>query len=587
MVLLTCASTIGCSGAPQHRPRVQISDFYKSSDTTGYAAFIKSHHFDTRLQIDNVLDSLVIAKSLGDSGRAEVYLEQAEWLALIYQKQAGIRDLTVKYRLYRDWDSAQASRKRYLDSTHAEIGRSKLPLADRVERLREMRQSYDAIGDSTYAASMCYKIAVAFYRDQRIDSARSFLSECILISSCLDVAPLLGDCYYMLGNIYGYHEADYNLSEKNYSKAIEQYRRVGRRSRIYLPLCMLGTILFQLNQTDRALRAFRSALTELGNDGNPYYRGLCACYLGETYYDKGMLDSALFYANESERLRRRIAPKHDQAKYELGYSISLEGLIYHARREFSRARSSYDEADQLFANAGNDEGTCMNLYRMASLAIDQGDFDNARDLYQDVLARTGEGMFEWRVFSIYGLALCDYHFGNINQAIPKLKTCIDLTEKARSGLQSPVVSVGVLTDKVAFYNLLSTIYIQEYMDSDDEALRDSAFLYLERSKTVALVQSMLTPDRSKEFVEHETKYLDRLSRLQSELILHTRIPEEIRRELRQVEDSLFWLSPQTSEAEKPSLPAHESMISLRDLRDNYVAEGCILLEYLLSDFGLK
>jgi len=577
LILLVC-----CQKGEEKIPVTDISRFYNSFDTLAYVNLIKSGHNNVRYQLEKKRKCYLDLCVRDDTSNLQISRDELDWLTSLYTETSEVSDLRRKYTITSNWTRSQIRTKLYLDSVYQKLDNKAKLSTDMVAEIWSLHDDYAAIDDSLRVASTIFKLANYYYQTAQTDSAKFHFNQCLQI--CLGMGDLsqAGDCNLHLARLYGVDEADYSIAEKHYHQAMESFSRVGRNDRI--ALCQLGQGYIQLllHQNDMAIRMLSAALVRFGNESNLNDRGYCCYYLGEAYCDKDILDSALFYAQESSRLRQEIALSLEGQESNLAFSESSIGLILQRKGALRDAEKKYKLADDIFRLCEDTAGICTNQIRFASLRLEQENYHEAERMYRDALLMASG--YENHLMSLYGLVVATYNLGYHEEAKSGAKQCVDLVESTRRKIFCPETKVGILSDKIGFYHILCKIYLDEYYLSDQLEMLDSAYHYLERSKGISLAEA-LSLGEARVISTEEEELLNRLSSLQKQVILRDCDLELVSEQLRLVEESLFSVRLAQGDLHRTSIGNSTDIPSLDRVRELVVDSHSILVEYLISEFG--
>lgn len=591
-VIIIAAIAVACSQAPPEESPVRLLEICSGHDRTQLSHLIDSQHALVRRQLDSLLVTFITARTEPDSVGSDSLSAALSWLCEVYRQTSDQEDKQRRLTLYQQWTSTQVQLKGTLDSTFRIVladfkapqsSAERLHDSEFVDILQHLRTEYHALGDSFHMASVIYQIADFYWRDGTIDSAMEHLRLCRSVCTQTGQTELGSDCYLLLGKLYRVHQADYLNSERSLQAAVEGYRAVGRTDGVAYGWMHRANNFVHLFQSQRAITGFRLARDEFARLGLEHPQSYCTYSLAESYYDLGELDSAWCYADSSLHERRSLAARYPRYLHNVGYTLSLQGLILHAGADYEEAGESYALAGEVFQSAGDDDGVSLNNIRWAALHLEQGDYSQARERYEWVLQNSAE--FEANLIALLGLAVCDRNEGNNDGAVDKMHRYIDRLEISRSSLPIPEIKSGMLSDKIGGYHLLADIFIERHQQTSDPVWLDSAFYYLERSKSRTLLE-MLGEKSTTLHCEEIEQLVDRISNCDNSLLLGQGDSAWLAIELVALEDSLHRL--RLADAE-PS-PSGRGVGAPRVLKLEQISEWLndedLLLEYMISDIGL-
>ncbi|MFH1700352.1 MAG: CHAT domain-containing protein [Candidatus Zixiibacteriota bacterium] len=568
----------GCSS------ETDITELYHKNNSATYLEKINSDHFQIRQFLLSRLSDYLELKSVNNTSAIDSSHDELDWYIDKYNKATGIRDLSFRLSSYTSWDSAQAMEIINLRQSQAKLLRSRdsLSLSDMRDQLRNLYHQFSSLNDSIYLAVVTKDMAQIYEAHGAIDSAINYYHICIAISKNLDYYSLIGNCEMMLGRIYNYRLADYLHSEIAYSNSIRSFRKIDDKR--YIPYVQLGRIydFLQLYQTETAITLIHNILPELKNRKDISNQAYCYYFLSVAYNNLGILDSALYFGRESLALRQEMATAHSSGLSDLGYSLSQLGLVNQYLGNHKSAIELYRSADSIFELAQDPGGAAVNLISRGNYFIENKSYDSAQTIFEKI--SDAYISYENLIFSRYGIALCSYFTGNTERAIIELKNCIRLIENTNRKLPIPELKTGIFSDKIGFYNLLSAIYIQKLNSTAERANADSAFIYLEQSKSRALMDN-LSGNARMLTDSIENHYLHRIAEIHKDSRTTGEITATMKA-IHELEDSLLLNYLENSEQiVNNSKTFDDYPINIASIQNRIQDDNTVILEYLLSYYG--
>ncbi len=590
VVLAVIAISLLSCGADNDRSEIDLLSYYADRDTLGLCQLVHDDHHLLRGSFNSLLDSLLYCKARSEV-RADSLTDALEWLRDVYSTESGCPDKKGLFELYDALAPYEARIKLALDSaldramrdfgakTSSEQGPE---LATHLSRLRDIFRDYETLADSFSLASVNFYIARAFFDLNHPDSSLTYFSRSYEISDSIGYIDLAADCQLYIGLVLNVQKADYLQAQKALLTAEQLYHKTDNSDRLqYLATSRLH-ILQQLFQTEEVIKRLQGVLQDVQETGNSQLEGYYLYLLGESYYDLGLLDSALYFTTKSREVRVKPARADPSAEIDLGFSESLLGLIAQENGQWGDALEKYRAADEIFREHADASGINLNNLRLASLYVLQKQFAQARKLYQTVLSEATQ--FEEIVQAAYGIAITEYYLGDIEKATSQLYLCIGYIETTRQKLPIPDMKTGMLSDKIGVYHLLACIYIDRYRQSDRKEYLDSAFQALERGKSKVLVDNLgSTHDAGPTSAESEL--LARLSDVERSLLVAAN--DSLIQYRLVLEDSLAaWRIRNTPVTETAFTPSGAAVSAPAKEVRQALDDDDLLIEYLLSEFGV-
>ncbi len=570
--------------------RTDIFQFYNDSDTAGWLAFINTRHKDTRNQLVQNLNNYLSLRAKDSVDKVTELEPKLTWLLPLYTKEKEITDLTHRFDFYRNMNRDIVIDKLTLDSTIRATFQTgnKIAPDSLINLLIGYKHQYQAIADSFYVAYLEYQIGKIYYDNQNIDSAEYYLRRCERLTENIEDYGRLGQCNLLLAKIYNIYRADYCRSEKAYQRALQCYKKIDEQDGILYATLGRGYDLMQLSDNETAIRQFNMALDGYIKRNKSSGAAYCRHCLAELYYNTGAYDRAICYIDTALNQRKEIArenPGKVDKIVDVGHSESTAGLIYQALGQKSKAREMYLAAERSFELSPKKDGRCINSLHMASLSLEENNIEHARQLYYQALQINEKGeKYEELLYSMYGLAVCQYYEKQVDEAAGNLKQCIRLVEDSRRRLPIPDMKAGLLSDKIGFYNLLVNIFLEKYIQSSSVKYMDSALFYIEKSKAATFKELLSSEEKSKISPE-EDSLLQEMSLIYRKVTLGEIYHIDAENEITRLEDQLrqirFGQAVEIAAADKP----FTGDISILSIQNNLLSENDILIEYILSRFG--
>lgn len=558
---------------------MNLSQIYADRDTTALALRIEDSHAAVRRALNKSLHEYLELRGIGAETVPSSNLNELIWLVGQYGEISDVADVGRMFAIYAAWSPEEVRCRLTLDSVfRVQIG---IPnLKHRIQALHETRRLYGDLADTFKVAAVNYMTAKICLDNSMVDSSMVYALECLDACSTLGYRNFAGWSCLVLAKVHGSYRGDHLLAEEYLERGAELFASIGYTR---------GLAEISLNrahrradryETELAKAGFHKALSDFRSIGDRLQEGYCLYALAETFYDKGELDSAQFYAELSLEVRQQLNARYG---VESGHSLSSLGLISVARDDVSAARRYYQKADSVFQAAGNLYGLCLNAARMGDLALKSGTASLARKRFEFVYRNSDR--FEETIGALYGLAVCDYLQGDTESALAKLSLCIKRHESSSLKLPVPQVRTGLLSDRIGFYNLTAAIFAQQFILSGERHLLDSVFHYMERSKAQTL-RDMIAATPTLEDLGIVEPILDSIAQLDNALMLGDGDSSTLLNELYTLEDSLERVRFKLKYDQcVPELASLCEPVDLNLVKRSLLNPGDLVLEYLVTQFG--
>jgi DNA-binding NtrC family response regulator/tetratricopeptide (TPR) repeat protein len=260
--------------------------------------------------------------------------------------------------------------------------------------------------------------ASEFYRDSG-DMARSL--ECAeIVKKVADSSGnprRLGQYFYLVGRI-SQEQCDYRRARESFERSLSIWRNAGYTVGVGAALNQLGSLAVLQGQGAEALERFQECLkldVDLGDAASEaaeqhnvglslqmlgrwedaieaYYRSIADAEqhrlptlrasalnsLGELFLERDKTVKAI----DIFKMVRESAERGETAPETAREAMCDLGLAYHRQQDFAGAEQTYLQVRDLDEASGDRRGLALVLWRMAELALDQGQLDRCQELAQ-------------------------------------------------------------------------------------------------------------------------------------------------------------------------------------------------------------
>lgn len=184
---------------------------------------------------------------------------------------------------------------------------------------------------------------------------------------------------------FGIAKANYFSAIGEKMEAVKIFERVGRlyknsnQENYGVVLINIGVIYKDLGLYRQSISNFLNALEVFESLGNKKRQALACQHLANCYMRNDQLDSALFHLNKGYKLAVFRSSNVEVARY-----FSALGNIYRRKKLFKQAHTYIDSSIFLAAANGFPIGVLINQINKSEVFYDQGDFQAALSLLQQV-----------------------------------------------------------------------------------------------------------------------------------------------------------------------------------------------------------
>jgi CHAT domain-containing protein/Tfp pilus assembly protein PilF len=317
-----------------------------------------------------------------------------------------------------------------------------------------------------------------------LDGAQRYYQQALAIKerlapNSLDVAITLNN----LGNV-ALDRGDLDGAQRYYQQALAIRERLAPNSLdVAGTLNNLGNVASDRGDLDGAQRYYQQAL-DIFNRLAPNSLEVAATLigLGNVAERRGDLDGAQRYFEQALAIRERLAPNS------LDVAITLHnlGLVAYRRGDLDGAQRYYQQALEIKERlTPNSLQVAATLHNLGNVALDRGDLDGAQRYYQqalDIFNRLAPNSLQvaGTLSNLARLALARNH---PQQAIPRLRDALTITEAQRQAVSDPETRALFAERYYDAYPLLARAYLQ--LNQPAQAAET-----LERSRARSLAETL-------------------------------------------------------------------------------------------------
>ncbi|HVN80352.1 MAG TPA: tetratricopeptide repeat protein, partial [Terriglobia bacterium] len=240
-----------------------------------------------------------------------------------------------------------------------------------------------------------------------------------------------------IGNIY-YDQGDFKKAAESYQKKIDLGVPVDNAS----TLVNLGNSYWALDDPDRALNAYSSALPQVERSGDNAALAGLHTGLGNVFYRKKMMDSVLNHYQKAYELTRTT-----QNQLEMALAAERLGHVYSDLQNFPEAMIWFQRTFQSQKELGSVAGTAGALVNIAQVHFHKQEYDRALERFEEALKldekisdKTG------RMVVLQNMARVYYDTANYAAALECYQQGLPLAEAAqnKSALSNILLGIGLV-----------------------------------------------------------------------------------------------------------------------------------------------
>jgi tetratricopeptide (TPR) repeat protein/predicted transcriptional regulator len=170
--------------------------------------------------------------------------------------------------------------------------------------------------------------------------------------------------------IVAWHRSKYDRAKRQWTRAIEYYRKAGNKRRLAQTHGHLGGVAYYRGDTETAEASYIQSLEMLRDIGHTLGKASALSNLGTVIQTTGRLTTAIDYYRQSLDITREIGDRRDEAR-----ELSTLGLAVAYRGDLHQGEVYCMEALELAREAGDSKWEAVCLEHLGQINLLRGDFD--------------------------------------------------------------------------------------------------------------------------------------------------------------------------------------------------------------------
>ncbi len=246
----------------------------------------------------------------------------------------------------------------YLDSLESILKQDKISAKERLNVYDELSWGYldsdfrkssqmarDGInlarkgGNLIMEATLMRNLGVAYYMNNRLDSAETILIGALDIARETTDQSIIAGVYVALGNLYNV-ESKYDKAIENYNMALPIYEKIGRKDRVATIKSNIGALYNSRGNYRQAEKYLLEARNAAIDNDDLALQSKVAQNLSNMYFALSQSENCYKYANEAVQLTRQIGDDYN----EVLALTSLSGACHMHLKDNSSAMRYAQEA---------------------------------------------------------------------------------------------------------------------------------------------------------------------------------------------------------------------------------------------------
>lgn len=536
----------------------------------------------------------------------EMYQNSLKIKSQVYGESSGevavtLNNLGLTYHKKGEYDKALSSYHRSLDIRVSILGENHSLVA----------ANYNNIGN-VYLLKGDYEKA--------LENQLKALS--IRLSSLGENNPDVATSYNNIGIIYG-SLGDYDKEIEFYQKALSIRLNLFGENHPGVAIIYgnMGTVYDNKRDFHKALEYYNKALTirkKLSGEENPSV-ALIYNNMGDTYRLIKEFDKSFEYLNKSLELRLKLMGSNHP---DVAITYSNLGNVYYDINDYHLAREYYLKSLSIWSNqfGGKHPEVGLAYYNIARTYLQQNNFDSALFNCHKSIVSLVNDFDDTNIFSypkldyinselnllktlklkanIFSLQEPSVSNEYLKHSLKNYELASDLVDKIRLGYKSEGSKILIGEQVLDLFSEAVKVSLDLYSLTNDDFYRQSAFRFIEKSKSAVLHEGVLE-SKAKEFANLPQQIINKEKELKTNISFNiTELQKEIQKgdlkdssKVNEFENNLFSLKNEYDqfiyEIEKnyPSYYNLKYQVNIKSISEiqHELKDNDLILEYFLSD----
>lgn len=270
-------------------------------------------------------------------------------------------------------------------------------------------------------ATLMRNLGVAYYMDNRLDSADLILSDALATAKRSSEVAIEAAVYAALGNLYNVQNR-YDIAIENYNKALPIYEALGRVDKVYTITANIGALYYNRRNYPQAEKYLLTARKVAAEVGDILIQGQIAQNLSNIYFATSKPAEAYECARQAVDFYREAGDE-----YNLVLSLtSLSGACHTHLKDNTLAMTYAREALEKARNINMPNLISASLCNIAYAYYRNKDYRQALDAAQECISLTDSTDLQQLIAINTTLAECHIHLGEAAKAEQTLHTVYEL-----------------------------------------------------------------------------------------------------------------------------------------------------------------
>lgn len=232
-------------------------------------------------------------------------------------------------------------------------------------------------------ATLMRNLGVAYYMDNRLDSAEIVLKEAIVVAKEGEDQSVESAIYGALGNLYNIQNR-YTTAIEYYNKALSIYESLGRTDKVYTIKANIGVLFYNRRNYPQAEKYLLAAQKHAVEAGDIQTQEQIAQNLSNIYFAISKPEEAYIWAEKAVALCREGADEYN----EVLALVSLSGACYLHLKDNDLATKYANEAIQNAKSIGLPNLLSASIANMAYVEYRKGNYQNSLEAAQEAISLT-------------------------------------------------------------------------------------------------------------------------------------------------------------------------------------------------------
>jgi CHAT domain-containing protein/tetratricopeptide (TPR) repeat protein len=249
----------------------------------------------------------------------------------------------------------------------------------------------------------------------------------------------------------------------------------------------LGALHERMGNYRLSLQFYQQALGLIRRADDRRAEAIALGNIGLVHFRSNLPSQALLYSARALQLARSLKNLSLEARLLQGFAAALAGL-----GNFQQSERLYREAKDVASKLSAPGLEALVVAGWARIVLELGRTQDAKEGFEEALdlARSTDSTLV-RVQALFGLGQCHRREGDLNQARDRFEQALEVVESFRQNIGAQTERMSYLETRAQIYASLASVLVELDRLKPEEDYREQAFQVVERSRSRALLDTLL------------------------------------------------------------------------------------------------